>query len=133
MGGVVLSQHAEPRYAMALFNAGSERRAYLLKERLTGQAELSRALHDVAAGRSLVDSRVVDKLVSARQRDGSVLEKLTPRELEILGPDRGGAEQRLDLREPRDHEAGGRAAHQRDLPQARPRQAGGRQPKGEGR
>jgi DNA-binding NarL/FixJ family response regulator len=85
MGVVVLSQHAEPRYAMALFDAGSERRAYLLKERLKDQAELSRALHDVAAGRSLVDSRVVDKLVSARQRDDSVLQKLTPRELEILG------------------------------------------------
>src|SRR4029453_12574632 len=33
MGVVVLSQHAEPRYALALFNAGSDRRAYLLKER----------------------------------------------------------------------------------------------------
>jgi DNA-binding NarL/FixJ family response regulator len=70
---------------MALFKAGSERRAYLLKERLTDQAELSRALHDVAAGRSLVDSKVVDKLVSARQREGFELQKLTPRELEILG------------------------------------------------
>jgi DNA-binding NarL/FixJ family response regulator len=84
MGVVVLSQHAEPRYAMALFNAGSDRRAYLLKERLHDKNELSRALHDVAAGRSLVDSRVVDKLVSARQRDDSELTRLTPRELEIL-------------------------------------------------
>jgi DNA-binding NarL/FixJ family response regulator len=84
MGVVVLSQHAEPRYALALFNAGSDRRAYLLKERLHDKSELSRALHDVAAGRSLVDSRVVDKLVSARQQDDSELTKLTPRELEIL-------------------------------------------------
>jgi DNA-binding NarL/FixJ family response regulator len=85
MGVVVLSQHAEPRYAMALFDAGSDRRAYLLKERLKDKAELSRALHEVAAGRSLVDSRVVDKLVSARQQQDSELHKLTPRELEILG------------------------------------------------
>jgi DNA-binding NarL/FixJ family response regulator len=85
MGVVVLSQHAEPRYAMALFNAGSDRRAYLLKERLHDKSELSRAIHDVSAGRSLVDSRVVDKLVSARQRSESELGKLTPRELEILG------------------------------------------------
>ena len=84
MGVVVLSQHAEPRYAMALFDAGSDRRAYLLKERLHDKGELSRALHDVAAGRALVDSRVVDKLVSARQRDDSELTRLTPRELEIL-------------------------------------------------
>jgi DNA-binding NarL/FixJ family response regulator len=85
MGVVVLSQHAEPRYAMALFNAGSDRRAYLLKERLRDKGELSRAIHDVAAGRSLVDSRVVDKLVSSRQRRDSELGKLTRRELEILG------------------------------------------------
>jgi DNA-binding NarL/FixJ family response regulator len=84
MGVVVLSQHAEPRYAMALFNAGSDRRAYLLKERLHDKSELSRALHDVAAGGSLVDSRVVDKLVSARQQDDSELTRLTPREIEIL-------------------------------------------------
>lgn len=85
VGVVILSQHAEPRYAMALFRAGSDRRAYLLKERLRDQAELSRALHDVAAGRSLVDSRVVDKLVSARGRNDRELHKLTARELEILG------------------------------------------------
>ena len=121
MGVVVLSQHAEPRYALALFNSGSDRRAYLLKERLHDKSELSRALHDVAAGRSLVDSRVVDKLVSARQRDDSELTRLTPRELEILGPHRGGPQQRLDRLEPRDHEARGRAPHQCDLPEARSR------------
>jgi DNA-binding NarL/FixJ family response regulator len=85
VGVVVLSQHAEPRYAMALFKDGSDRRAYLLKERLKDQAELSRALHEVAAGRSLVDSRVVEKLVFAHERQDSELHRLTPRELEILG------------------------------------------------
>ena len=84
LGVVILSQHAEPRYAMALFKAGSDRRAYLLKERLKDQSELSRALHDVAAGRSLVDSKVVDKLLSTRERH-SDLGKLTARELETLG------------------------------------------------
>lgn len=84
LGVVILSQHAEPRYAMALFKAGSDRRAYLLKERLKDQSELSRALHDVAAGRSLVDSKVVDKLLSTRERH-SGLRKLTARELETLG------------------------------------------------
>ena len=81
IGVVVLSQHAEPRYATALFRDGSDRRAYLLKERIRDQAELSRALHEVAAGGSLVDSRIVDKLVSAR---GTQLGSLTPRQLQIL-------------------------------------------------
>jgi DNA-binding NarL/FixJ family response regulator len=84
-GVVILSQHAEPRYAMALLKAGSDSRAYLLKERLTDQEELSRALHEVAAGGSVIDSRVVDKLVAARERRDSELAALTPRELEILG------------------------------------------------
>ena len=81
IGVVVLSQHAEPRYATALFRDGSDRRAYLLKERIKDQAELSRALHEVAAGGSLVDSRIVDKLVSGR---GAQLASLTPRQLQIL-------------------------------------------------
>src|ERR1700756_2172062 len=34
VGVVVLSQFADPRYALALLDAGTERRAYLLKERV---------------------------------------------------------------------------------------------------
>jgi DNA-binding NarL/FixJ family response regulator len=85
VGVVILSQHAEPRYAMALLSGGSGRRAYLLKERLTDEAELNQAVRNVAAGESLIDSRVVEKLVNARQKRDSDLEKLTPREFEILG------------------------------------------------
>ncbi len=85
VGVVILSQHAEPRYAMALLSAGSGRRAYLLKERLTDEAELSQAVHNVAAGLSLIDPRVVEKLVTAREKWDSELGTLTPREFEILG------------------------------------------------
>ena len=83
IGVVVLSQHAEPSYAMSLFEDGSSQRAYLLKERVKDKDELARALREVAAGRSLVDPRIVDKLVSARRNDPGV-ERLTPREREIL-------------------------------------------------
>jgi DNA-binding NarL/FixJ family response regulator len=85
VGVVVLSQHAEPLYATALFEQGSEGRAYLLKERLRDREELSRALHEVAAGGSVVDPRVVEELVAVQRRDkASNLDQLTPRELEIL-------------------------------------------------
>jgi len=84
VGVVVLSQHAEPSYAMSLFEDGSTQRAYLLKERVRDEDELARALREVVAGRSLVDPRIVDKLVSARARHDPGLEKLTPREREIL-------------------------------------------------
>jgi DNA-binding NarL/FixJ family response regulator len=57
--------------------------AYMLKERLKDEDELRRALREVVAGRSLVDTRIVDKLVSARLDDPGI-ENLTPREREIL-------------------------------------------------
>jgi DNA-binding NarL/FixJ family response regulator len=85
VGVVILSMHAEPRYAAALLERGSDRRAYLLKERLMDGAELSRALHAVAAGRSVIDPQVVEKLVTAHERRASRLDALTPREFEILG------------------------------------------------
>jgi DNA-binding NarL/FixJ family response regulator len=85
VGVVVLSQYVEPLYALALLEDGSEGRAYLLKERLRDRAELARALHEVAAGGSLVDARVVDVLLTRVGRQaGSPLDKLSPREHEIL-------------------------------------------------
>ena len=86
VGVVVLSQYAEPLYAMRLLEASSDRRAYLLKERIQDHDELSRALHEVARGRSVVDPRIVDGLLQAqRSRERSHLDTLTPREQEILG------------------------------------------------
>ena len=84
-GVVVLSQYVIPSYVVALLNGGSERRAYLLKERVQDRSELSRALHEVAAGRSVVDARIVEALLHAqRTREESGLDTLTTREQEIL-------------------------------------------------
>ena len=85
VGVVVLSQYAEPLYATKLLERGSDRRAYLLKERVQDPSELSRALHAVAAGRSVVDARIVEALLQAqRTREESGLDTLTTREQEIL-------------------------------------------------
>jgi DNA-binding NarL/FixJ family response regulator len=85
VGVVVLSQYAEPLYATKLLEHGSDRRAYLLKERVQDRSELSRALHEVAAGRSVVDARIVEALLHAqRTREESGLDTLTTREQEIL-------------------------------------------------
>ena len=85
-GVVVLSQYAEPPYALALLADGSAGRAYLLKERVAGVDELADAIIEVAKGGSVIDPAVVEVLVSAnvRQRP-SELDRLTPREREILG------------------------------------------------
>ena len=52
IGVVVLSQHSDPAYVLALLEHGSERRAYLLKERVHNRAELTAAIRAVAMGDS---------------------------------------------------------------------------------
>jgi DNA-binding NarL/FixJ family response regulator len=85
VGVVVLSQYTAPAYALALLEDGSAGRAYLLKERVAGASELSRAIRVVAEGGSVIDPLVVDELVKARShRPKSDLDWLTPRETEIL-------------------------------------------------
>ncbi len=84
-GVVVLSQYAEPAYALALLAEGSEGRAYLLKERVSEVDELLTAVREVAAGGSVIDSKVVESLVAGRRGPTSDLARLTPRESEVLG------------------------------------------------
>ena len=85
LGVVVLSQYVEPDYALALLDGGSERRAYLLKERVSDVDQLIRAVREVADGGSVIDPKVVEALVEARSRRAdSPLSFLTPRESEVL-------------------------------------------------
>jgi DNA-binding NarL/FixJ family response regulator len=85
LGVVVLSQYAEPAYALALLDAGSEHRAYLLKERISDPDQLVGAIREVARGGSVIDPKVVEVLVNARSRARtSPLAHLTPREREVL-------------------------------------------------
>src|SRR4051794_15462998 len=71
VGVVVLSQYADPVYALALLEHGSDRRAYLLKERVHNRAELTAAIRAGADNGSMVDARVVDGLGRARTVAGS--------------------------------------------------------------
>lgn len=90
-GVVVLSQYAEPEYALSLFESGSEGRAYLLKERVADLRQLADAIAEVARGGSVVDPSVVDLLVKARRKHKpSVLDRLTDRETEVLAEIAGG-------------------------------------------
>ena len=85
IGVVVLSQYANPSYALALLAEGSEGRAYLLKERVSDVDDLLRAIREVARGGSVIDPKVVESLVSSTSRAArSDLDRLTPREAEIL-------------------------------------------------
>src|SRR5207302_4845329 len=83
-GVVVLSQFAEPEYALAVLEKGAEGRAYLLKDRVGDVAQLGDAIRAVASGGSVIDPKIVEALVAARARADSPLDQLTPRERETL-------------------------------------------------
>jgi len=86
VGVVVLSQHEEPAYALALLDGGSGGRAYLLKDRVAEADDLAAAVREVASGGSVIDPRVVEGLVTAnRSSRRSEVDRLTPREREVLG------------------------------------------------
>lgn len=86
VGVVVLSQYVNPEYAVRLLASGAGRRAYLLKERVGDVGELAHAIREVGAGGSVIDAQVVDALVAAsRTRPRSLVDELTPRELDVLG------------------------------------------------
>jgi DNA-binding NarL/FixJ family response regulator len=85
IGVVVLSQYANPSYALALLKGGTAGRAYLLKERVKDLGELEAAIHAVAEGGSMIDPKVVEALVAENARsEESPLSQLTPRERDVL-------------------------------------------------
>ncbi|HSM01822.1 MAG TPA: response regulator transcription factor [Acidimicrobiia bacterium] len=84
-GVVVLSQYAEPEYALRLLSEGSAGLAYLLKERVADLGVLLGAIEAVANKGSVVDPAVVDVLVSARiASETSLVGRLSPRETDVL-------------------------------------------------
>jgi DNA-binding NarL/FixJ family response regulator len=85
IGVVVLSQYANPSYALALLQSGSAGRSYLLKERVQDLQQLASAIHAVAEGGSVIDPKVVEALVAENARgEESSLKQLTPRERDVL-------------------------------------------------
>ena len=85
LGVVVLSQYSDPRYSLELLADGSDRRAYLLKDRVHDRNQLLGAIRAVVRGDSVVDAKVVDRLIRARGRaEHSPVAQLTPREQQIL-------------------------------------------------
>jgi DNA-binding NarL/FixJ family response regulator len=84
VGVVVLSEYLEQRYALALFEQGTEGRAYLHLEQLS-RPQLMGAIREVADGGSMIDPQVIDVLLEAQMREkSSRLRQLTNREHEVL-------------------------------------------------
>jgi DNA-binding NarL/FixJ family response regulator len=83
VGVLVLSQYLEPSYAMRLLETHPEKVGYLLKDRVFAAAVLVDALNRIAEGETVVDPTIVSRLFR-RHRDDDPVEKLTPREHEVL-------------------------------------------------
>jgi DNA-binding NarL/FixJ family response regulator len=80
---MVLSQYVESLYARELLASGAGAVGYLLKDRVADVAEFAAGVRQVAAGGTVLDPEVVSTVL-ARRRD-EPLERLTPREREVLG------------------------------------------------
>ncbi|MEV2275647.1 response regulator transcription factor [Nocardiopsis sp. NPDC049922] len=79
---LLLSQHVVSRYAADLLGGGATKVGYLLKDRVADIEEFLTVLRRVADGGAAIDPEVVSQLLS-RRRD-SALERLTPRETQVL-------------------------------------------------
>lgn len=80
---LVLSQYVEEQYATELVASRARGVGYLLKDRVADTAEFIAALREVAGGGTVLDPEVVMQLLS-RARNADPLERLTPREREVL-------------------------------------------------
>lgn len=79
---LLLSQYVEERYAADLLSARSGGVGYLLKQRVADVEEFIDAVRRVAGGGTALDPQVVAQLLLRRSSDP--LERLTPREREVL-------------------------------------------------
>lgn len=98
-GVLVLSQFLEDAYALALVADGAQGVGYLLKEKVGDLRVFTDAVRRVGEGGSVLDPDVVARLVG-RKRTAGPLDKLTPRERQVLaliaeGRSNGGIAQEL--------------------------------------
>ena len=85
IGVIVLSQHDDEGYVWALLEHGVAGYGYLHKVRVGDVEQLVRAIHEVADGGSVLDPRIVEKLLTLRSRKlGTPLAELSPGELDVL-------------------------------------------------
>lgn len=83
-GILVLSQYVEERYATELLSTDTRGLGYLLKDRIADVREFIDAVERVGGGGTALDPEVVSQLL-ARSRQRDPLERLSPREREVLG------------------------------------------------
>ena len=85
IGIILLSAYDDSDFIREFLRDDPKGKAYLLKHTLATMDELMRTIHDVAAGRTVLDPIMVEKLTAQKGiPENSPLEDLTRRELEVL-------------------------------------------------
>jgi DNA-binding NarL/FixJ family response regulator len=84
VGILVLSQYVEERYATELLANDTSGLGYLLKDRIADVGDFLGAVQRVGEGGTALDPEVVAQLL-ARTRRRDPIERLSPREREVLG------------------------------------------------
>jgi DNA-binding NarL/FixJ family response regulator len=82
-GVLVLSQYVELGLALELLADSAEGAGYLLKDRVSDVDEFAGAVRRVGEGGSAIDPTIVSQLLG-RARDDDPVDRLTPREREVL-------------------------------------------------
>ena len=80
---LVLSQYVELGLALQLLSESAEKVGYLLKDRISDVGQFVDAVRRVAGGGSAIDPQIVTTLLRRRRSDDP-LDRLTPREREVL-------------------------------------------------
>jgi DNA-binding NarL/FixJ family response regulator len=82
---MILSQHVNRRYALELISDhGTAGVGYLLKVRVADSQTFVRDAIRVAEGGTVLDREVVAVMVARARREGDVIDRLTPRQAEVL-------------------------------------------------
>ncbi len=85
VGIILLSAYDDSENIREFLRDDPRGKSYLLKHTLGTMEELVRTIHDVAAGRTVLDPIMVEKLTTEKGiSDNSPLKTLTRRELEVL-------------------------------------------------
>ena len=85
VGIILLSAYDDSENIREFLKDDPKGKSYLLKHTLGTMEELIRTIHDVAAGRTVLDPIMVEKLMSERGiPESSLLRALSKREIEVL-------------------------------------------------
>jgi DNA-binding NarL/FixJ family response regulator len=83
VGVLILSQYVEEHYVRQLLEDGTSGVGYLLKDRVADVDTFVKAVERVADGEAVLDPEVVSHMMGRRRPSGP-LDRLTPREREVL-------------------------------------------------